>query len=83
MPVFHGAGAVRALCARRRSRKSGHTLVTTIDRSQVASIQPPAYDRIKINSLILLVLSSGTGGESVENTGPTGGRGCSPPSLSC
>ena len=64
-------------------RKSGHALVTTIDGPRVASIQPPAYDRIKIDSLILLVLSSGPGGEWVENTGSTGGRRCSPPSLSC
>ena len=57
--------------------------MTTIDGPRVASIQPPAYDRIKIDSLILLVLSSGTGGEWVENTGSTGGRRCSPRSLSC
>jgi hypothetical protein len=54
-----------------------------IDGPRVASIQPPAYDRIKIDSLVLLVLFAGTGGEWVENTGSTGGRRCSPPSLSC
>ena len=49
-----------------------------IDGPRVASVQPPAYDRIKIDSLILQVLSSGTGGEWVENTRPTGGRRCLP-----
>jgi hypothetical protein len=68
---------------RKFPRKSGHALVTSIDGPRVASIGPPAYDRIKIDSLILLVLSSGTGGQWVENPGSTGGRRCSPPSLSC
>ena len=43
---------------------SGDTLVTTIDGPrELRRFSPPAYDRIKIDSLILQVLSSGTGGE--------------------
>jgi hypothetical protein len=56
------------------SRETGDILVTTIDGRRIAWGQPPAYDRIKIDSLILQVLSSGTGGEWVENARPTGGR---------
>jgi hypothetical protein len=60
------------------SGDSGDTLVTTIDGPRVASVQPPAYDRIKTHSLVLQVLSSGTGGEWVENIRPRGGRRCLP-----
>jgi hypothetical protein len=59
-------------------RDSGDTRVTTIDGPRVASVQPPTYDRIKIDSLIRQVLPSGTGGERVENTRPTGGCRCLP-----
>ena len=64
-------------------RKSGGTLVTTIDGPRVASVRPPAYDRIKIDSLVLEVFSSGTGGEWVENIRPIGGRRCLLWSHSC
>jgi hypothetical protein len=59
-------------------RDSGDTRVTTIGGPRVASVQPPAYDRIKTHSLVLQVLSSGTGGEWVENIRLRGGRRCLP-----